>query len=621
VVFAFGSPVWLLLGQAHAVELEELVEAWTMQRDGGLLGPDAALGTAVGSGGEVVAVGYLSQAADNGTDGFAIAYQPDGTEIWQLVQDVGPIGEDRTSSEDLLYAVSIDPLVDQMVLCGAQGMETTDDPDRRYLVEAWDPAFATASPLRDWVQAYVDGNVQTSPVQECRGAQRLVGSVYSAGWGYHADDEGRWVTFEFDETDGTVLLPLFYDDAEFGAVPDQAHDISVNSATDEIAVVGARGFSGLEGSLLNDTDWHVRYYDGTGLLLWEDTYAGQSQLDDQALATIAETATGDLYVVGHTNKGDDNAEQADHDWLVIRYDGDGDGAGAPLRVWTHTWESAAGASEGATSVTLDELGDVLVGGYAIDPATGLEQWRVAKLAAYDGLLMEEWLGPVAAGDSRVQGLEFRSGVLSVVGTISDGAQIDFAVTKIEGDLDDDGVADSVDACPDDPDKSADEGVCGCNIPDIDGDGDGFENCLEECTTDPDKQDPGVCGCEVPDEDTDGDQTLDCDDRCPNDPEKALDVGICGCDNPDSDTDGDGVVGCKDACSNTPPDTVVDTFGCPIEEAPAETGDTGEDVTDGKSGGCGCNASVSLSSSAISPAMGVLATLVLVARRRSRQKRL
>jgi MYXO-CTERM domain-containing protein len=617
VVIAFGSPVWLLLGQAHAVELEELVEAWTDQRDGGLLGPDAALGTAVGSGGEVVAVGYLSQLAENGTDGYAVAYQPDGTVIWEIVQDVGPVGTDRTSSEDLLYAVSIDPLVDQMLLCGAQGANDLDDPDRRYLVEAWDPAFPTATPLRDWVQAYVDGNPSTSLVQECRGAQWLAGHVYAAGWADHDDDEGRWVSFQFDETDGTVLLPLFYESAAFAAVPDQALDLSVNSATSEIAVVGARGFAGLDGSLLNDTDWHVRYHDGSGQLLWEDTYAGVSQLDDQALAAVAETATGDLYVVGHTNAGADNAEQANFDWLVMRYDGDGDGAGNPVRVWTHTWESVPGASEGATAIALDELGDVLVGGYAIDPGTGTEQWRVAKLAAYDGLLLEEWLGPVQAGDSRVTALEFRSGVLSVVGTISDGEQIDFAVTKIEGDLDEDGVADSVDACPDDPDKAENEGICGCNVPDIDTDADGFENCIEECSSNPDKQEPGVCGCEEPDTDTDGDLTFDCDDRCPNDPNKAADVGICGCDNPDTDTDGDGVVGCKDACSNTPPDTVVDTFGCPIEDGIEETGDTGgEVVTDGKSGGCGCS-----SSGTISSGVGVLAALVLAGRRRSRQKRL
>jgi hypothetical protein len=110
--------------------------------------------------------------------------------------------------------------------------------------------------------------------------------------------------------------------------------------------------------------------------------------------------------------------------------------------------------------------------------------------------------------------------------------------------------DSVDACPDDPLKAADEGLCGCDVPDVDTDKDGTVNCLEDCPADPNKTDPGVCGCEQPDTDGDGDGTEDCIDNCPSDPNK-VDVGECGCGAPDSDSDNDGVLGCHDACSNTP----------------------------------------------------------------------
>jgi hypothetical protein len=42
---------------------------------------------------------------------------------------------------------------------------------------------------------------------------------------------------------------------------------------------------------------------------------------------------------------------------------------------------------------------------------------------------------------------------------------------------------------------------------------------DDCPTDPDKLEPGVCGCNIPDTDRDGDGTPDCVDKCPDDPER------------------------------------------------------------------------------------------------------
>lgn len=102
-----------------------------------------------------------------------------------------------------------------------------------------------------------------------------------------------------------------------------------------------------------------------------------------------------------------------------------------------------------------------------------------------------------------------------------------------------------DQCPDDPNKT-EPGVCGCGVPDTDGDGDGTPDCNDECPSDPNKTAPGVCGCSVPDTDGDGDGTPDCIDQCPNDPGKTQ-PGICGCGAPDTDADADGVADCVDNC--------------------------------------------------------------------------
>lgn len=52
-----------------------------------------------------------------------------------------------------------------------------------------------------------------------------------------------------------------------------------------------------------------------------------------------------------------------------------------------------------------------------------------------------------------------------------------------------------DCCPND-DKKTDPGLCGCGVPDLDGDGDGVPSCLDGCDDDPKKTAPEKCGCKV-----------------------------------------------------------------------------------------------------------------------------
>jgi len=88
-----------------------------------------------------------------------------------------------------------------------------------------------------------------------------------------------------------------------------------------------------------------------------------------------------------------------------------------------------------------------------------------------------------------------------------------------------------DNCPDDPNKT-EPGICGCGVPDMDGDGVGLPDCFDGCPDDPDKTEPGECGCDVPDVDSDGDDVPDCFDGCPDDPDKT-EPGECGCGVPEN----------------------------------------------------------------------------------------
>ena len=127
------------------------------------------------------------------------------------------------------------------------------------------------------------------------------------------------------------------------------------------------------------------------------------------------------------------------------------------------------------------------------------------------------------------------------------------------DADGDGVtACGGDECFNDPNKIY-GGICGCDVPDVDTDGDGLVDCLDWCPLDPNKTLPGYCGCGDAEQDTDGDGVLDCADKCPLDPTKT-NPQLCGCGVADTDSDIDGTPDCYDNCPSQP-DSVAGVCQC------------------------------------------------------------
>ena len=130
------------------------------------------------------------------------------------------------------------------------------------------------------------------------------------------------------------------------------------------------------------------------------------------------------------------------------------------------------------------------------------------------------------------------------------------------DRDGDGIPDSVDACPDEPeDKDGFQDEDGC--PDPDNDRDGIPDAQDQCPNDPEDKDgfQDTDGCPEPDNDNDGiPDTLD---KCPDEPEdKDGFQDEDGC--PDDDNDGDGFADAVDKCPNDA-ETVngfEDDDGCP-----------------------------------------------------------
>jgi outer membrane protein OmpA-like peptidoglycan-associated protein len=144
--------------------------------------------------------------------------------------------------------------------------------------------------------------------------------------------------------------------------------------------------------------------------------------------------------------------------------------------------------------------------------------------------------------------------------------------QIDGDQDEDGIRDSLDRCPTDPeDKDDFEDTDGC--PDKDNDKDTILDSGDACPNEPEDKDgfQDQDGC--PDRDNDKDQILDESDKCPNDAEdKDAFEDEDGC--PDTDNDKDGILDKEDLCPNEPEtmNGYADHDGCPDAEQIRVVGD-------------------------------------------------
>jgi outer membrane protein OmpA-like peptidoglycan-associated protein len=159
-----------------------------------------------------------------------------------------------------------------------------------------------------------------------------------------------------------------------------------------------------------------------------------------------------------------------------------------------------------------------------------------------------------------------------------------AAAAVDGDRDADGVFDSADQCPDEPedlDRFEDENGC----PEPDNDRDGIRDTADQCPLEPETmnswQDEDGCPDTIPD--TDGDGIRDDTDQCVEQPEDLDEFeDQDGC--PDVDNDRDGVVDATDRCpivagpvanegcpdADRDGDTVVDRLdNCPDEPGPPE----------------------------------------------------
>ena len=246
-------------------------------------------------------------------------------------------------------------------------------------------------------------------------------------------------------------------------------------------------------------------------------------------------------------------------------------AGAALRATTQmgfvTQKSGFAWAGGASFQLTDAIFAVAEAfGESASQASG----AMVTLAPAEGLVGGRFL----LGDSVSVGLAVGRGLTTSAGAPELRGVVSLAVSQavrtylphppphVDGDADGDGIPDSIDQCPNEPeDRDLFQDDDGC--PDPDNDGDGIPDAIDKCPLDAEDKDgfEDEDGC--PDRDNDGDGIPDDQDRCPNVPEdKDGFQDLDGC--PDLDNDGDGIPDAKDRCPNEPEtiNGVQDEDGCP-----------------------------------------------------------
>lgn len=135
------------------------------------------------------------------------------------------------------------------------------------------------------------------------------------------------------------------------------------------------------------------------------------------------------------------------------------------------------------------------------------------------------------------------------------------------DADGDGVNDCNDDCPGTPGGTpVDAHGCACSQGDADGDG--VNDCNDQCPNTPGGQPVNGSGCSCAQLDADRDGVNDCVDACPLS-ELGLPVDPNGCNCAQLDHDADGVVDCNDLCPGTFAGSEVDATGCACAQKDAD----------------------------------------------------
>ncbi len=169
-------------------------------------------------------------------------------------------------------------------------------------------------------------------------------------------------------------------------------------------------------------DYATIKYNSSGDLVWVKRYNGPGNSFDVA-SSIAVDGTGNVYVTGYSNGNRDSLNSTGLDYATIKYNSSGDS------VWVKRYNGSGNFEDIATSIVVDDLGNVYITGY-----TGSEPTRDFVTIKYnssgDSVWVKRYNGPGNSTDQSFSIAVDGSGNVYVTGEIRGSeTSYDYATIK------------------------------------------------------------------------------------------------------------------------------------------------------------------------------------------------
>ncbi len=321
---------------------------WVRYYDGGASNFDHAHALTIDDAGNVYVTGG-SIASGSFYDIATIKYNSAGVQQWVARY------EGTGANDDEGYDIAVDDAGNVYVT----GMTWTTAGDH-YITIKYDSSGDTL-----WTATY-GGPDSTG----CRAAALALddsGNVYVTGEGYSSATFRDYATIKYD-TSGTEEWVAVYNGLTTYA-NDRAYDIAYEG--------GYVYVTGESENASYDPDCFTIKYTSAGDTVWTDRYNGPGDAYDRAYA-LAVDDYGNVYVTGHSF---DTYTQSDY--ATIKYNSSG------IIEWASHYNGPDSASDGATAIVVDDLGNVYVTGrsYAYEPYTPENDYLTVK---YNSSGVEEW---------------------------------------------------------------------------------------------------------------------------------------------------------------------------------------------------------------------------------------
>ena len=369
------------------------LELWRREIDGSSSGSDEAKAVAVDAAGNVICAGLLDNVGTS-RDFAVIKFDPNGTELWR--KEINGAG----NAAERANAVAVDAAGSVY----AAGYVTDAGGYGDFVALKLDPNGTEL--WRKEINGTLNGDDAAEAI-----AVDAAGSVYAVGSVYNSGSYDDFAVIKFDPN-GTELWRKEIDGTQSSS--DLANDVTFDAAGNVIAA-GHIENSG------TDRDFAVIKFDPNGTELWRKEIDGTSSSSDRAEAVTVDAAGNVIAAGGITNSG------TSRDLAVIKFDPNG------TELWRKEINGTLSFSDLATDVTVDAAGNVIAVGDLINSGTS----RDLAVIKFDPNGTELWRkeidGTQSSSDEATSVTVDEAGNVIFAGILANsGTGGDFVVIKLNG---------------------------------------------------------------------------------------------------------------------------------------------------------------------------------------------